>query len=179
MSRSGYDYDYDVDQWATIRYGGMLASAIRGRRGQGFLRDLAEAMDAMPEKRLIAHDLIRDEPPPSDLVRWLFAATEEGASSRRYSWDASISIRWPHEGAGVCAIGSLGVRRGVEMATLDPEDAETVGATFDIATPLAREVVFQNDEAGPWKGETPEQRWQRMRKWVSAKIADESSREAA
>lgn len=32
-------------------------SAIRGKRGQAFLRRLAEAMDAMPEKRLIASAL--------------------------------------------------------------------------------------------------------------------------
>lgn len=173
MSRSGYnDYDDDCDQWDSIRYGGMLASAIRGRRGQAFLRDVAEAMDAMPEKRLIAQDLIRAEPPPSDLTRWIFAATQESVEvpGRRYWGDQSVSVLWPRDGAGVCAIGSLGVRRGVEMRTLDPEDAETVGSTFDIATPLAREVVFQNDDGGPWKGETAEQRWTRMRKWVDGKI---------
>jgi len=39
---------------------GAVASAIRGKRGQQLLRELAEAMDAMPEKGLIAHALVRD-----------------------------------------------------------------------------------------------------------------------
>ncbi len=55
MSRSGYSYDFD--QWANIRWRGQVASAIRGKRGQQLLRELAEAMDAMPEKKLIAEEL--------------------------------------------------------------------------------------------------------------------------
>lgn len=60
MSRSGYsdDYDGNDDQWAQIRWRGAVESSIRGRRGQALLRELLEALDAMPEKRLIADDLI-------------------------------------------------------------------------------------------------------------------------
>lgn len=56
MSRSGYHDDPD-DQWAHIRWRGAVASATRGKRGQAMLRDLADALDAMPEKKLIAHEL--------------------------------------------------------------------------------------------------------------------------
>lgn len=55
MSRSGYE-DGD-DLWSMIRWRGAVQSAIRGRRGQQLLRELAEAMDAMPVKRLIADEL--------------------------------------------------------------------------------------------------------------------------
>ena len=55
MSRSGYTDD--CDGWAMIRWRGAVASSIRGKRGQEFLRELAAAMDAMPEKALIAHEL--------------------------------------------------------------------------------------------------------------------------
>lgn len=55
MSRSGYSED--LDQWALIKWRGQVASAIRGKRGQAFLRELLAALDAMPEKRLIARDL--------------------------------------------------------------------------------------------------------------------------
>lgn len=58
MSRSGYSDE--LDNWELICWRGAVASAIRGKRGQAFLRELADAMDAMPEKRLIAHDLERD-----------------------------------------------------------------------------------------------------------------------
>lgn len=50
MSRSGYSDDYE--------YCGLWRAAVdraaRGARGQHFLRKLREALDAMPEKRLIA-----------------------------------------------------------------------------------------------------------------------------
>lgn len=50
MSRSGYsdDCDESIGLWR-----GAVARAINGKRGQAFLRELAEAMDAMPEKKLI------------------------------------------------------------------------------------------------------------------------------
>lgn len=55
MSRSGYSDD--LEQWDLIRWRGQVASAIRGQRGQAFLRELLAALDAMPDQRLIAHDL--------------------------------------------------------------------------------------------------------------------------
>lgn len=135
MSRSGY-YDECEDNWQHIRWRGMVASATRGKRGQAFLRDLAAALDAMPEKRLITNDLVRED---------------------------STGFE------NVCAIGALGKARGVDLKRLDPEDIEGVAAAFDIADPLAREIVFENDEAGAWK-ETPERRWLRVRSWVAAQI---------
>lgn len=59
MSRSGYaeSGDYDFDQWAFIRWSGALASTLRGRRGQAFLRELLAALDALPQKRLVAEVL--------------------------------------------------------------------------------------------------------------------------
>lgn len=63
MSRSGYVENYDSeDQWASIRWRGAVASAIRGRRGQAFLKEMAAALDAMPEKALIAEELAEARP---------------------------------------------------------------------------------------------------------------------
>jgi len=58
MSRSGYcdDYAYDEPQLFNL-YRASVDRALGGRRGQQFLRELLEALDAMPEKRLIAHEL--------------------------------------------------------------------------------------------------------------------------
>lgn len=134
MSRSGYSDD--IDNWQLIRWRGMVASAIRGRRGQAMLRAMLAALDAMPEKKLVRSEL-------------------ECAD-------------------GVCALGALGRSRGIDLQSLDPECPEQVAAAFDIATPLAREVVYENDEAGPWK-EAPEARWSRMRRWVLAHIAEPSA----
>lgn len=131
MSRSGYVDDCD-DQWSIIRWRGAVKSAIRGKRGQAFLADLAVALDALPEKRLIANELQKSD-------------------------------------GSVCAIGALGLMRGVNMTPIDPDNSEAVAATFDIADCLAREVVYCNDEVG-WYNEKPEDRWTRMRAWVDANL---------
>ena len=59
MSRSGYTDDCDGKGYGIYR--GRVASAIRGKRGQRLLRDLAEAMDAMPRKRLIAGEFVAQD----------------------------------------------------------------------------------------------------------------------
>lgn len=56
MSRSGYSDD--CDGWALIRWRGAVESAIRGKRGQQLLREIAAALDAMPEKELAAESLV-------------------------------------------------------------------------------------------------------------------------
>lgn len=57
MGRSGLVDDDGDDPLALGRWRGRVASALRGKRGQAFLRELATCLDAMPEKRLIAHEL--------------------------------------------------------------------------------------------------------------------------
>ena len=54
MSRAGYSDDCD-DNWALIRWRGAVQSAIRGKRGQEFLKELLSSLDAMDEKRLISN----------------------------------------------------------------------------------------------------------------------------
>jgi hypothetical protein len=56
MSRSGYN-DYDGDNWDLIRWRGAVTSAIKGRRGQAFLKEMLAVLDAMPEKRLASDEL--------------------------------------------------------------------------------------------------------------------------
>lgn len=51
MSRSGYSDD--CGGWDLIRWRGAVTSAIRGARGQALLREVAQALDAMPVKELI------------------------------------------------------------------------------------------------------------------------------
>lgn len=54
MSRSGYSED---GEYVNL-YRGTVERAIKGKRGQQFLVELAAAMDAMPKKRLITDELI-------------------------------------------------------------------------------------------------------------------------
>lgn len=54
MSRSGYSDD--IDESALNLWRGAVESAIRGKRGQAFLRELLADFDAMPVKELVAND---------------------------------------------------------------------------------------------------------------------------
>ncbi len=129
MSRSGYTEDHD-DQWQFIRWRGVVASAMRGKRGQAFLQEMLAAMDALPERKLVREALEAD--------------------------------------GAVCAIGSVGKARGIDMSGIDPDDYETVAGKFGITTPLAQEIMWMNDDAF-WR-DTPEVRFEKMRKWVDSHI---------
>lgn len=61
MSRSGYsDSDGIDDQWVMIRWRGAVNSAMNGKRGQAFLREMLDAMDALLEPRLVTSELEAD-----------------------------------------------------------------------------------------------------------------------
>jgi hypothetical protein len=132
MSRSNYTEDCD-DEWRWIMWRGAVTSAIRGKRGQAFLREMLDAMDALPEKKLVSWELETD--------------------------------------GQVCAIGSVGRRRGMDMSKLDPEDPVSVAAAFGISSALVREIVYENDESA-WFIETPEHRFGRMRRWIASQISE-------
>ena len=57
MSRHGYSDE--CENFAMWR--GVIASATRGKRGQAFFRGLVEALDAMPDKRLVKGELQMDD----------------------------------------------------------------------------------------------------------------------
>jgi hypothetical protein len=131
VSRSGYSDDCENAQlWRTA-----VSNAIRGKRGQAFLREMLEALDAMPDKRLI-HGQLREA---------------EG---------------------GVCAMGAVGAKRGMQMDNLDVCDPRRVADAFGIARVLAAEIAFENDEGvGYWMTDEDDgKRWQRMRDWVACQI---------
>ncbi|VII92403.1 MULTISPECIES: hypothetical protein [unclassified Pseudomonas] len=109
-----------------------MSSALKGKRDQAFLIEPHDAMDAMPNKRLVADTLEAD--------------------------------------GQFCTLGVLSAKRSIEMSVIDAHCRETVSGAFRIAPAMAAEVVFENDECG-WN-ETPEQRWQRMRKWIGSHIKE-------
>lgn len=127
MGRSGYSDD--CEWWDLIRWRGAVASSIRGKRGQAFLREMIVALDALPQKRLTENAL-------------------------------------EHDGE-VCAIGAVGLKRGINMEGIDATDRESVAEAFGISSALAAEIAYENDEY--WR-DTPENRWQRMRKWAESHL---------
>jgi hypothetical protein len=73
----------------------------------------------------------------------------------------------------VCLLGAVGKSRGMQMDGIDPEDHETVANRFRIAHALACELMWLNDEgAGYWCEETPEQRFTRMRRTIQDMIME-------
>lgn len=60
MSRSGYiddGFESREDQWRYICYRGAVKSAIKGKRGQAFIKEAIKALDALPTKELISYEL--------------------------------------------------------------------------------------------------------------------------
>lgn len=54
MSRHGLMDEDACDPWGYIRWRGAVKSAIRGKNGQAFLKEMLRAIDALPEPRLSA-----------------------------------------------------------------------------------------------------------------------------
>lgn len=134
MSRSGYSDNCDGNY--IYLYRGMVERTLNGKRSQTFLRELAAAMDAMPEKKLIKSELV----------------SKQGE---------------------VCAIGVVCKARGIDVSNVDIYDPDAVGDLVNIARSIAAEIEYENDEGGD-HNETPEQRWVRMRKWVSDNLREVS-----
>lgn len=59
MNRSGYSENSD-DNWQFIKWRGVVASTIRGQRGQAFLQEMRAAMDALPQPKLVTGALEAD-----------------------------------------------------------------------------------------------------------------------
>jgi hypothetical protein len=127
MSRSGYsDECENVQLWR-----GNVERAIKGKKGQEFFRELLAALDAIPTKRLIPHELV----------------SEDGEC---------------------CALGAVFVARKADVAKVDESEPEEVAAALGIRSMLAQEVAYMNDEYQ--RHDSPEERWERIHKWVSSNI---------
>jgi hypothetical protein len=157
MSRSGYHYYHD-NEWQFICWRGAVKSAIRGKRGQMFLREMLASLDALPEKRLIDDDLIIDGKNGGFILGGDSLTDERGRIYRV---------------GDVCALGAVGRTRGLNMDGLDPHDPYQVAPAFGIARALAQEIVFINDE-GSIGLETPEQRFGRVRAWIIQNLRDQA-----
>lgn len=161
MSRHGYvEFDGD-DPLNEGRWRGALRSAMRGKRGQAFLRELIEALDAMPEKALATNSFARD----GEICALGAVAVKRGIDVSEFEpdkdWDDS------------------------------EVDHEKVAATFGIAESMAREIMYENDECDRWhwaddgslcegfrhgenrevrRHDMPQERWQRMREWAVKRL---------
>lgn len=146
MSRSGYDDSYAIEQWDLIRWRGAVTSALRGKRGQAFLKEMLAALKALPFPVLVKNEL--ETLTPMSLSHWGMHPVET-----------------------VCALGAVGKARGIDMSKLDPENSATVSHVFGIAEAMAKEIVYINDEQGSYfTGSSPENRYRDVMAWLVNQI---------
>lgn len=91
---------------------------------------------------------------------------------------ALASHEWV-KGDQACALGLVAKScgYGAMFEAMDPDDdnnPEVAARLLNIAPAMAREIVYMNDE-GARAEETPEQRWARMRKWVSEQVKEKAA----
>lgn len=138
MSRAGYSDD--LDNWSMIKWRGMVASSIRGKRGQQLLRELAEAMDAMPVKELIAHELKSEDGRVCAL----------GAVGEKRGVDVGhLDYHDPES-----------LSKAFNVAECLAQEIEYVNDECGVG----------KEEDGKWRRENPAERWQRVRKWVDENL---------
>lgn len=146
MSRSGYNDCGDIEQWDLIRWRGAVASALRGRRGQAFLREMAAAMDAMPVRELIADDIVREDG----------QACAIGTVARARGMD--VTGLDPEDRETVA--DRFGIARAMVAEVVFENDEGGHSPGWD-------------EVERCWRRETPEQRFDRMRAWVASQIRED------
>lgn len=164
MSRSGYCDDYgDDDPLALGRYRAQVASAIRGKRGQALLRELLAALDAMPDKRLVAGELEADGQ---------FCAL--GVVGKARGLELANIDTYDVESLGPKFNIAEQLAREI-MWVNDDHVSEYRWVEVEICGPVhpwdyrghRQSVQVPNEFAG-------EQRWQKVREWVASNIKAES-----
>lgn len=139
MSRSGYSEDCEnIELWRSA-----VRNAIRGKRGQTLLRDLAIALDAMQEKRLITAELQDAE---GDFCTLGVLGSVRGVDLK------SID---PEDRDMVGKAFNIAPALAAEVVFENDEN----GYRWN---PALGKSVF----------ETPEERWTRMRKWVADNLIE-------
>ena len=198
MSRfSDYD-DYEGEPEQILAYGrwqNNARRALKGKRGRQALRDLREALLALPEHRLIEGavctvggvdkrlPLLPVNNASPEAVRYSEWARAEREEARK---------RLAAKGDGVCAIGAYAWYQKVK-AGMDPAEAfATVPTIFDgdpdaegsdtlsetaklgkaagLTYTLAWELAYRNDET--YCSMTPEERWERFVAWIDTELAE-------
>lgn len=153
MSRSGYiegEIDSREAQLANNCWRGAVASAMRGKKGQAFLRELLAILDAMPEKRLIKDDLI----------------TPQGEVCAVGAYIKARGLAC--EGIDINDFDSISELIGVNAKVIQEIEYENDLASRYIRLP---HVGLPHD--APWVLlETPEERWEIVRNWVAAIIRE-------
>lgn len=157
MSRSGYSDD--CDGWDLIRWRGAVKSAIRGKRGQALLQEIAAALDAMPVKELAAESLVTAD---GDYCTLGVVGAARGIDL------TLLDPEDPHQVARAFGVAEALVQEIVfhndehidEYRWVDVEVCGPMRPHWPDFGRHHRQVRVYNERAA-------EQRWQHMRAWVA------------
>lgn len=134
-------------------------NALRGRKGQAVLRELREALLALSASRLLKGYFCHD--------------------GEVCALGALAKYRLERGQAIPATFGRAQYTRLEEIERAeDVEDEYTtmyLGEKMGLKKTLAWAVAWENDEGG-WDSDTPEQRYQRMSRWVEGQIAPEEQK---
>jgi len=179
MSRSNDDDFEESFPGEAALWEANFYRALKGRRGRQALRDLREALLALPEPKLIEGALCTVNPGKR-------AAGTYQAGPQRDRRAAELA----EYGEGVCAIGALlwhrKVKAGMDpgeafdsLPTL-PDDNYGLDDTASLAVSnaglvysLASAIAYKNDET--YGGKTPEGRHAAFLAWINAELGDEAA----
>ena len=139
MSRSGYSDD--LDQWDLIRWRGAVASAVRGKRGQAFLKEMESALLALPKKRLISSSFASGGEVCA--IGSVVLSRKLAGGVDRQTALKEIEAEWPEE---------------IE------ECGEVASSKLNLAGALANEIMWINDD--DYSETTPEKRYEAVLVWV-------------
>lgn len=157
MSRSGYSDD--CDGWALIRWRGAVKQAISGARGQAMLRELVNALDALPERRLAAGSLVTPDGEYCTL----------GALGRARGMDmAPID---PEDREAVAKAFGVAEALAAEIMYLNDEEGpqEQTAFNFVVCGPM-RPWESHTQLRWKWNEQAGAIRWSQMRAWAVAHL---------
>lgn len=161
-------------------YEQALENALRGKKGQRFLREVETALLALPQHRLASHHLVEGE----DVCllgaweRWRLIAecnSDELALAelrRRVNEAMGLPAGVSAEHLETDELGGYTHSTGGKETQIEVVMGET-SATINIAEAfgmqgiLASHLAYRNDELDVF---SPEQRWERMLRYVRSRI---------
>jgi hypothetical protein len=171
MSRSGYTDESHDDPLALGRWRQVVNNAVRGQRGQALLRELAEALDAMPDKRLWPDSF----------------ATADGEFCALGVLGAKRGLRLDDLGEGEECSALVGERFGIapalaaEIMYLNDEWLTDCWAWVDveICGPIHPFWLRHRERFRSLRVHNknhPQERWERMREWVANQLTSNASK---
>jgi hypothetical protein len=166
MSRSGYTDDDGDDPLAHGRWRAAVRSSLQGKRGQAMLKELAEALDAMPDKRLYPGSF----------------ATPEGEFCTLGVLGAKRGTKMDDLGdEDYCEPSLVGSRFGIapamaaEIMYMNDEYAVDVWKWVEVeicgpVNPYDHRNRYHKRSMRVHNDNHPQERWQRMRDWVDTNL---------